>query len=166
MCYTFGNTNLERREHMDLSTDLLIKIVIFLTAIVGLYKTANLKIAEPFIAQILAALSILIVPAAMLGFLWIANTTMNMMKMPKSTPSYAGSDAEIMYQISRELWNQQTRQEALKLAIERAFETKQWSVIVQASVDLNPTSQRDAVLMRAIKTLGGRTEVEPKSNDR
>lgn len=67
-----------------------------------------------------------------------------------------------MYQISHEFWNQQMRQEALKLAIDRAFETKQWDVVVRASEDLNPTSQRDTVLMRAIKTLNGNQVVSGK----
>jgi hypothetical protein len=147
---------------MELSTDLLIKIVVLLTAIVGLYKTANLKIAEPFLLQLFASMSILVVPAAMLGFLWITNTTMKVMERPKPNVSYSGPDAEVMYQISREFWNQQARQDALKLTIERAFETKQWSVIVRASEDLNPTAQRDVVLMRAIKTLGGDAQGDRK----
>jgi hypothetical protein len=48
---------------MELSTDLVIKIVVLLTAIVGLYKTANIEAAKPFLVQILAAMSVLAMPA-------------------------------------------------------------------------------------------------------
>jgi hypothetical protein len=148
---------------MELSTDLVIKVVALLTAIVGLYKAANMKIAEPFIVHLFAGLSILVVPGAMLGFLWISNAMTKVMERPKPNVSYTGQDAEVMYQISREFWNQQMRQDALKLTIDRAFATKNWLVIVRASEDLNPTSQRDEILLKAIKTLGGDAQVDRKS---
>jgi hypothetical protein len=147
---------------MELSTDLLIKIVVLLTAIVGLYKAANFEIAQPFVVHLLGALSILVVPGVMLGFLLITNTMQKMMERPKSMATYAGQDAEIMYEISKEFWNQPARQEAIKQTIERAFETKQWAVVVKASADLNPTSQRDEVLMRATKMLKGETRTDHK----
>jgi hypothetical protein len=139
----------------ELSTDLVIKIVVLLTAIIGLYKTANIEIAKPFLVQIYAAVAVLIVPAMMLGFLWITNATIHIMDRPKDAVSYDGPDAEVMYKISREFWDQKMRQEALALVIERAFQTKEWAVIVKASEDLNPTSQRDPILLRAVKLLAG-----------
>lgn len=147
---------------MELSTDLLIKIVVLLTAIVGLYKAANLSIAEPFIAQLFASLSILVFPAAMLGFMWITNAMTKVNERPKVSVSYSGSDAEVMYHLTKELRTHQSRQDALKLVIDRAFETKQWGVVVKASEDLIPTTQRDAILMRAIKELKGDKEVSAK----
>jgi hypothetical protein len=147
---------------MELTTDLVVKVVVLLTAIVGLIKVANIKIAEPFLIQLLSALSILVIPAVMLGFLWISTTTVNMMSRPKSTTNWSGPEALIMYQLTREFWNQSQRQDALKLTIEKAFETNQWSVVVDASRDLNPTSQRDEILMRAIKVLSGKNEAKTK----
>lgn len=140
---------------MELSTDLVIKIIALLTAIVGLYKVANIEAAKPFLFQLLAASAILVLPAVMLGFLWITNAMMHMMDRPKATVEYSGADADVMYKISREFWDQKMRQDALKLTLDRAFETKQWGVVVKASEDLNPTSQRDQVLMRVVKTLSG-----------
>jgi hypothetical protein len=145
---------------MEISTDLVIKVVALLTAIVGLYKAANMKIAEPFIVHLFAGLSILVVPGAMLGFLWISNAMTKVMERPRANVSYTGQDAEVMYQISREFWNQQMRQEALKFTIERAFATKNWSAIVRASEDLaNPSSRRlwaVRVISRAGNPGGGR----------
>ncbi|MBL4599282.1 MAG: hypothetical protein JKX93_09960 [Rhizobiaceae bacterium] len=43
-----------------------------------------------------------------------------------------------MYQITEKFWNQGERQKALKLTIERAFETKRFDVVVKAAKDLNP----------------------------
>jgi hypothetical protein len=143
---------------MELSADLVIKVVALLTAIVGLYKVANTKLAEPFVIHLLTGLSILVVPGAMLGFLWISNTMTKVMERPRPSVSYGDADADVMYQISREFWNQPMRQDALKLTIERAFATKDWSAIIRASEDLNPISQRDDVLMRAIKALAGDTQ--------
>ena len=147
---------------MELSTDLVIKVVVLLTAIVGLYKAANFETAKPFIEYFLASLSILVVPAAMFGLLFIMKTMTAMMERPLKPPAtYDGSDAEVMYKVSLEFWDQKMRQDALKLTIDRAFETKQWGVVVRAAKDLNPTSQTDPVLMRAIKALSGEKAPAP-----
>lgn len=141
---------------MEISTDLVVKIVVLLTAVVGLYKAANFETAKPFIEYLFASLSILVVPAAMLGFLLIGKTMTALTAVPeKPLEKYDGPDAEVMYRISRSFWNQAIRQDALKLTIERALETKQWGVVVMAAKDLNPTSQSDPVLMRAVKALAG-----------
>jgi hypothetical protein len=148
---------------MELSTDLVVKVIVLLTAIVGLYNTANLEEAKPFLVQLVGVASFLVVPGMMLAFLWFTSTMTNMMHRSKETIAYSGSDAEVMYNMTREFWDQGMRQDGLKLAIEHAFRTKQWRVVVRAAEDLNPTSQKDQVLMRAVKVLGGESALGGQS---
>lgn len=143
---------------MELTLDLVVKIIALITALVGLYKIANIEAAKPFLEQLFAASAVLIVPFVMLGFLWIGNTAHNLMTSRVSSSQEIdpnAPDAVIMYQISEVFWDQSMRQQALKLVIERAFEARQWDIVVKAAKQLNPTSQTDPILMKAIQTIAG-----------
>ncbi|TMV08534.1 hypothetical protein FGK63_05245 [Ruegeria sediminis] len=139
---------------MDISTDLVVKLIALITTLVGLYKVANIKIAEPLLVQITAALSILLVPAVMLGLLLMMQTFQDMVgRSNRADIDVNASDAEIMYQISKKFWNQSLRQKVLHLTIDKALDTGRYDVVVKAAGELNPPDQSDEVLLRAAEQL-------------
>lgn len=149
---------------MEISTDLVVKIIVLLTAVVGLYKATQFDAAKPFLEQVFGYLSLLAMPAFILVFYWLFTTTTDMMgSSSEIVIDNHASEAAIMYKLSQEIWNQGKRQEALHLVIEKAMATGQYDVLAQAAAELNPTSQSDPVLMEAIEQLAG-TDNLPGAN--
>lgn len=146
---------------MEISTDLVTKLVVLATALLGLYKVAGADVHDPIGERIREAIGIVIVPAAMLALLWLfTNVLPNMMTVTTTahqpTPIDPQADeAEQMLAITERFWKQDMRQDALKLTIERALATGRYDIAVEAAGDLNPTDQADDVRMRAIKALAG-----------
>ena len=145
---------------MEISTDLVTKLVVLATALLGLYKVAGADVHDPIGERIREAIGIIIVPAAMLVLLWLFTSVLpNMMtsgtKYEPTPINHEADDAEQMLAITERFWNQDMRQDALKLTIDRALATGRYDIAVEAAADLNPTSQADDVRMRAIKALAG-----------
>lgn len=145
---------------MEISTDLVTKLVVLATALLGLYKIAGADVHDPMGERIREAIGIIIIPAAMLALLWLFTSVLpNMMSSAtkyESTPiNHEADDAEQMLAITQRFWKQDMRQDALKLTIEHALATGRYDIAVEAAADLNPTGQADDVRMRAIKALAG-----------
>lgn len=164
---------------MNVDAGFITSIIVLITSIVGLYtaivsikghKTVSEETRsefDDFVYFLFSVAKILIVPAVMLGFIWIFNISSSLMgssatdvggkyKVPNEVLA-----SEKMYLISEQFWNQDMRQKALKKTIERAFLDGNYEVILKAAKELNPTSQTDPVLMRAIDMLA---ENEPQES--
>jgi len=141
---------------MEISTDLVTKLVVLATALVGLYKVAGADVHDPVGERIREAIGILIVPGAMLALLWLFTSVLPSVARYEPTPiNHEADDAEQMLAITKRFWKQDMRQDALKLTIERALATGRYDIAVEAAADLNPTGPADNVRMKAVKALAG-----------
>ena len=142
---------------MEISTELVTKLVVLATALVGLYKVVGADVHDPIGARIREAIGIVIVPAAMLALLWLFTSVLPSITKYESTPiNHEADDAEQMLAITERFWKQDMRQDALRLTIEHALATDRYDIAVEAAADLNPTGPADDVLMRAVKALAGK----------
>ena len=153
---------------MELTTDLINKTILLVTALITLYtvaiksssKAGEDKVGDShltiFLEYFFSALSILIMPSILLIFIWLVTLFGQMVSGSSNIDIDVNApDAEIMYKISEKFWDQNLRQKALKKTIEKALVTGQYDIVVRAAKDLNPTGQADPVLMRAIDALTG-----------
>lgn len=143
---------------MEISTDLVTKLVVLATALLGLYKVAGADVHGPLSERISEAVGIVIFPAAMLVLLWLFSSVLpNMMSSAtRNVPTpidHEADNAEQMLAITERFWKQDMRQDALKLTIEHALATGRYDIAVEAAASLNPISQADDVRMSAIKAL-------------
>ncbi|WP_298975085.1 hypothetical protein [uncultured Roseobacter sp.] len=139
---------------MEISTELVTKLVVLATALVGLYKVAGADVHDPMGERIREAIGIVIVPAAMLVLLWLFTSVLPSITIYEPTPiNHEADDAEQMLAITERFWKQDMRQDALRLTIEHALATGRYDIAVKAAADLNPTGPADDVRMRAVKAL-------------
>lgn len=143
---------------MIITNELVTQIIVFLTAIIGLYRVAGAKEDDPFGERVREVLAVVLVPATMLALLWLFTS------LPHLLGTMLGNDipidpeaqnAEQMIAITKSFWDQSMRQDALHMTIERALADRRYDIAVRAADDLNPTGQADVVRMRAIRLLSG-----------
>lgn len=155
---------------LEISTDLIIKLVVLATAIIGLIKAANIKLDDTSKTALGAIIGMatpfaimLMFPAFMLIYFWIMGAMQDAASPGRVDDVEASSmaqiedmsDAQIMYLMTKEMWTQSDRQELLKLTIEKALATERYDVLMVAVDDVGSSSEKDEYLRRAILQLAG-----------
>jgi len=161
--------------------DLITKLVLLATAVVGFYTAIvsirksemkegdGISVAiETAIGTLLSVLPVLIFPAALLGFMFLINAySQYSTNLFQNEGRYAFpdgiSETEQMYLLSTHFWNQEQRQHALHMVIDKALEVRDYEVVLRAAKDLNPTNQADDVLLRAVQQIRGPKELPPSA---